>query len=1490
MKSWFSRLQFKGVAFSRLDLATKMLISSIIPLILIVFLSIVTFIAIRSLENSSDWVKHTSNVLIHAGQIEKLVIDLETGERGFLISGKESFLEPFNKGKLDIAAKLAETKRLVSDNPAQVKRIEQVEKLVDDWLDKAAMVEINARKQVNLNAKDAKYLQAVLSKGVGKGILDKIRQQLNFLEDAFNKANNAQGNLVVMAIAKDMVDQETGQRGYLITGKENFLEPYYQGQKNLNKHINEINSIVDRAYDRKQLLLDVEQLQMLSTKWNDDVAVPAKALRAEVNAGRASHQQIQAMVAAEKGKTIVDQMRKILNRMNGEFSQADNKDGQNIVLAITKNIVDMETGIRGYLLSGKDSYLQPYRSGIKGFNQQLKAVKDLVDKAYNVHKVRRQIAEVKFLANEWLLKAAQPEIAARKEINANKSSIDDVIALVEMGTGKAIFDKIRAQLDAFANAEQELMIKRESRSAKATAISKWVIIIGTIGIIILSLIFTYFIINIIARQLKKTADVANAIAAGDYDIEVELQNEKDNLGKSLQKMTAALKENTLKLTLEKAKLEDQDWIKSSQSNLISILQEKATVQDFSDTLMSELVPLLGGHLGLFYISQGEHGAEVFVLQSSYAYKKRKNISNQFALGEGLVGQCALEKKMILLTDAPDEYIEISSGSGKGKPRNIIVLPIMVNNDVIAVLEIASVHAFDEKQQVLLEIISANIGVIINNITGKAQTEALLSQAQELTSELQAQQEELRAANEELEQKSNILKESESELKAQSEELQAANEELEEKSAYLEEQKQEIENKNQSLENAKQAIELKAEELEVSGTYKSEFLANMSHELRTPLNSLLILSKSLADNDDGNLTEEQIEECGIIHAGGQELLNLINDILDLSKVEAGKMELVLEPVQVQHIATDLNSLFKPVAEKKQLEYVTEIDSEVDKEFTLDEQRVAQVLKNLLSNAFKFTKQGSVTFKAHMPATTTNFKNTKLTAGNTIAFSVIDTGVGIPDKKQAQIFEAFTQVDGSTSREYGGTGLGLTISRQLAQLMGGEIGLQSEEGKGTTFTLYLPVASGNNMNSSSGGPEIIDNDVADDDTNNDVASYIDDDRELINDATEKILLIIDDDKAFANILIKQGRKNGFSCIAAGTGKDGIALANQYTPTAILLDLGLPDIDGHKVLTTLKRSTTTRHIPVHIISAADNDHKLLETGAIGFLQKPVSDDDINDAFGNIEGILQKKIKNVLLIEDDLSSQKAICKLIQNDNIEVILSQGGDDAIDKIKHGNIDTIILDLGLKGLSGYELLNSLSEKEKVALPPVIVYTGKELSEDEYSQLRSFTSSIVIKGADSPERLMDEVSLFLHNVDSKLPKDQQHTVKNMSAVKESLEGHKVLLVDDDMRNLFALSKVLKKSGLIVEMAKNGQFALDMLAKSDDIDLVIMDIMMPVMDGYAAIEAIRKDQNLKNMPVIALTAKAMPEDRQKCIDVGANDYLAKPVDVDKLLSLIRVWIGKV
>jgi CheY-like chemotaxis protein/HAMP domain-containing protein/signal transduction histidine kinase len=1075
--------------------------------------------------------------------------------------------------------------------------------------------------------------------------------------------------------------------------------------------------------------------------------------------------------------------------------------------------------------------------------------------------------------------------------------------------------------------------------------------------------------NNLTVQVRSIADVATAVTRGDLSrqITVQAQGELDELKKNINQMIANLKGTT------EANAE-QDWLKTNLAKFSRMMQGQKDLDTVARLIMSELTPLVQARQGAFFIMQQENGSGAGLrLIASYAYKERKHLNNIWHLGEGLVGQAALEKKPILLTNVPSDYIQITSGLGEAPPRNIIVLPILFEGDVKAVIELASFLPFSQIHQTFLDQLQESIGVVLNMISANMRTEELLQQSQKLTQELQSQseelrrqQEELRKSNSELEQQARTLKQSEEMLKDQQEELQQVNEELEEKASLLAEQNKKVEQKNSEVEAARVALEEKAEQLAVSSRYKSEFLANMSHELRTPLNSLLILARLMSENKDGNLTPKQIEYANTILSSGTDLLNLINDVLDLSKVEAGKMEVNPVGVAVTDIRDQVDKAFRPVADQKQLGFAVEVQPGTPPVIVTDGQRLNQVLKNLLSNAFKFTHQGHVTLTIRSAERGRRFANSSLDkATSVIAFAVSDTGIGIAKDKQRLIFESFQQADGATSRKYGGTGLGLSISREIARLLGGEIRVESTPGVGSTFTLFLPDTF---VDTSGGGaapnrdwglgagdsagtrrdrspapspsrrqlrpssrrqsaPRTAMNAAAAETSPNEAADaaadaavedwpaesaareepWTDrgtsqaespvpgpqspplDDRDTIQ-PSDRVVLIVENDLNFARVLLEMAREKGFLGLIALDGETGLGLAHEYKPDAITLDIDMPGIDGWQVLDRLKHSPDTRHIPVHIITGIDRRQQGLMAGAIAYLEKPVDKAKLDEAFAHIRSFIDNRVKRLMIVEDDVDQQRSMVELIGDDDIEIVTVGSGEEALEELHRGHFDCMVLDLGLGGgMSGYDLLERVKSDQRQAVRevPIIIYTGRELSQQEETRLRKYAETIIVKDVKSPERLLDETALFLHRVEAKLPENKRRMLEQLHNADAVFAGKQVLIVDDDVRNIFSLTSVLESHGMNVAFAENGKDALARLESGPDVDLVLMDVMMPEMDGYETTRAIRQNPRFRSLPIIALTAKAMKGDREKCIAAGASDYITKPVDTEQLLSLMRVWL---
>lgn len=1005
-----------------------------------------------------------------------------------------------------------------------------------------------------------------------------------------------------------------------------------------------------------------------------------------------------------------------------------------------------------------------------------------------------------------------------------------------------------------------------------------------ISLLLLSFLVLFFVLTRagVVAPIARMTQALNRLARGDRDVIIVGQNLRNEIGEMAQ--AALVFRNTLKTS------EDQNWVKSSVSEISKAVYRATTPQDAAHEILTQLVPLLEGGHGAFYFYEEKDNR--LNLLGSYAHTQRKHVANSFALGESLVGQCALERQPIVLTNVPDDYVQINSGLGSSAPLTIAAYPIALKDELQGVIEIASFNHFSPIQLDLLTDLLPSIALYIDNLRRSSRTEDLLaqtqSQAQALMvseSELKVREEELQANNEELrqqtealEQRTSELQASEEELRAQEEELRATNEELTEKTQTLEEQQV-------RLEAAKLEAEQNAQELERSSHYKSQFLANMSHELRTPLNSLLILAKGLADNESGNLNEDDVDSARIIHESGSLLLRLINDILDLSKVEAGEMVLHCATVELADIAQNIQRHFSHIAKEKGSELLVSIEDGLTESLYTDIGILDQILSNLLSNAFKFTDQGRVEVHFHQPSEAIELP-LKGKGHDLLAISVTDDGIGIPQEKLRQIFEAFKQVDGSVSRKYGGTGLGLSISQKLATLLDGVVTVESVAGEGSTFTLYLPLTTAPREEMKGDPPLATAQPTAKIQVQKPTEVYIPDDRDAVEPG-DKTILIIEDDPNFAKILRDRARRKGFKCLVVPDGETGLAFVTQYVPFGILLDISLPEMDGWSVMSRLKENPDTRHIPVHVISALDERGAGLEKGAVGYLTKPVSKDQLESVFEKIEHFTAGEVRNLLVVEDDPGSRKAIASIVASDGVVIHSASSGEMALEMLHEESMDCIILDLGLPEMSGFEFVETASRDDDVMLPPVVVYSGRELSAEEDMKLREYTDSVVIKGARSPERLLDEVTLFLHSVHQTLPTKQRKLLQKALDTEHVFAGKKVLVVDDDMRNAFALSKTLRAKGLEVVMAKDGEGALEKLDQESNINLVLMDVMMPGMDGYQTMHNIKQQTRFRHLPILAVTAKAMRGDREKCLEAGANDYLPKPIDMERLLSMMRAWL---
>ncbi len=967
----------------------------------------------------------------------------------------------------------------------------------------------------------------------------------------------------------------------------------------------------------------------------------------------------------------------------------------------------------------------------------------------------------------------------------------------------------------------------------------------------------------LTSQIRAIGEVATAVTKGDLSraVQVEARGEVAELTRNVNEMIQNLRDTTRKNT-------DQDWLKTNVARFTAMLQGQRDTKTVSRMIISEIAPLVNAYSGAFYVNEPIGDEQTLRLMASYAISKKKAAQRTIREGEGLVGQCLVERQRILLSEVPPDYMAIGSGLGETKPLALIVLPVLFEGEVKAVIELASTERFNETQLQFFDQLTESVGVILNTIGATMRTEELLKQSQALTNELQSQQME----------------------------LQQTNDELEERSRLLQERNEEIERRTREIDEARQELEKKAEQLALTSKYKSQFLANMSHELRTPLNSLLILSKQLADNPEGNMTNKQIEFAQTIRAAGTDLLTLINDILDLSKIESGTTSIDLQDVPFQSIEDDIARTFSQVAADKALKFTIKRHEDVSEKLVTDATRLQQILKNLLSNAFKFTTEGGVTLEISL------LQEHRLGSikGPAVAFAVTDTGIGIPPDKFNVIFEAFQQADMGTSRKFGGTGLGLAISREIAGLLGGEIGVESTIGEGSTFTFYHPAEriAGPTMMRPFGmigeahqvrqeGPEPRDTTPARTLEMSPSLEAIADDRDRI-ESTDRVLLIIEDDAIFARILLGLARDRGFKAVVALSGADGVIAARKYLPDAITLDIGLPDVDGWKLLADLKHDPSTANIPVHVISGEEQWQRALDAGAIAHLRKPVTEEALTETFDNLLGFADRRTKNLLVIEDDITQLNAMVNLIGSGEVSVTAVRSGDEAIEALNTGKFDCIVVDLGLPDIPGDQLIERIRMQAEHARTPIVVYTGRDLSRQEEAKLSKLSEAVIVKDALSPERLLDETRFFLHQVESRLPAAKRSSdIPPLGTA--TLENKKVLIVDDDARNIYALSTALETHHLVPVSAESGQEGIDKLMQDPSIDIVLMDIMMPEMDGYETIRRIRSNTRFENLPIIALTAKAMKGDRESSIAAGASEYISKPVDMDQLISLLRVWLNR-
>ncbi|MCB5190798.1 response regulator [Methylobacillus arboreus] len=1092
---------------------------------------------------------------------------------------------------------------------------------------------------------------------------------------------------------------------------------------------------------------------------------------------------------------------------------------------ISKLAVDLESGMRGYLISNDESFLAPYQLGKPRLQAEISSLIVLVnDNPTQVERLKRIQAQ----EDQW-------SQYANNMIEMRRNG-GDFASVVRSGRGKLEFDEIRRELEKFIEQEQRLL-KERNDSARNT------INFSLVSYLVFMLALTGLLGYFGRRELLLLSD-----------------NYEDVLQEQQQHAET---------------LQQQAWLRTGQSSLAELGIGQLALPQLGRTALDFLARYIGIHLGALYILEDDGSLRrVATYGFSPEHQQRPSVLHAH---DSLVGQAMTEGRLITLDNLPNDYIKVNSTLGDALPRQLVIAPIRNDGRINGVIEVAFLHPPEARVQEFLSLITSNLGIAIEVALSRQRLQDVLSETQQLNEELQVQQEELRTSNEELEQQSRVLEESQVTLENQKAELEQTNDKLAEQALRLDE-------KNSALQEAQTQLQERAEDLERASQYKSEFLANMSHELRTPLNSSLILAKLLADNREGNLSEEQIKFAQTIYSAGNDLLNLINDILDISKVEAGKLELKPQELALNHLANSLQAVFEPMARQKKLDFKIDIAPDAPKSLYTDRQRLEQILKNLLSNAIKFTDHGSVSL------------NIAASEDGQLRFTVQDSGIGIDANLHEAIFAPFRQVDGTSSRRYGGTGLGLSISRNLASLLGGSISVESTRGQGSSFTLLLPQQWQPapillHPAESLAKPEPVQpaaepTPAAEKPAKTFTGPAFPDDREQAQES-KRLVLVVEDETAFARILFDLAHEMGYQCLVAHSADEGLHLAAHYQPQAILLDIRLPDQSGLSVLQTLKENTRTRHIPVHVISSEDHSEAALHLGAVGYALKPTTLEELKLVFARLEEKLTQKIKRVLLVEDDARQRESVHQLIADDDVEIVAVEFGADALEQLRSNIFDCMIIDLKLPDMQGSELLHRMSTEDICAFPPVIVYTGRNLTLDEEADLLKYSHSIIIKGARSPERLLDEVTLFLHKVESELSSERQHMLQTLRSRERIFDGRRILLVDDDVRNVFALTSALEQRGMAVEVARNGIEAISKLNQVPDIDLVLMDVMMPEMDGLEATRRIRADGRFERLPIIAITAKAMKDDQEQCIKAGMNDYLAKPIDLSRLHSLLRVWL---
>ena len=1164
----------------------------------------------------------------------------------------------------------------------------------------------------------------------------------------------------------------------------------------------------------------------------------------------ASYISIQNLI---KSADLVSHSNKVMSSLDGVIS----------------TLKDAETGQRGYLLTGDKDFLEPYT----GAEDHARELRDIVAQETNDNSFQQKN-----------IKTLQDIVNNRLSIIAKTIKVKELggtVSVAELLSGKVYMDDARNTIKKMQAEEQRLLTLRTQELNKISAYTPALIIIAAALAILITFFFyrkvsSDFTVRMrlqkelqdknieIDNRIDVIRNIAGRISEGDYQIRLD-EKEKDGLGSLAGSLNAMAESLQYSFSL----LADKEWLQSGIAAVNDKVVGEKSIEALAHDILEEIVLKTTSAVAVFYLMGDDKNLH---LEGSYALADGDR-KRTLKVGEGICGQVVKSRKSILITDIPEGEMTISYASGNTKPKSITAVPVLRNGAMIGVIELGSLSDFTPIHLEFLDSVSENIAIAIQVAQNRKRMQELLEETQAQTEELQAQHSELEGLNAELEAQSQKIQTSEEELRVQQEELLQSNQELEERTSLLEE-------KNQLIQERNLDIQQKAEQLELSTKYKSEFLANMSHELRTPLNSILLLSKLMSENKD--LDEEYIEYAEVIQSSGQGLLGLIDEILDLSKIEAGKMKLEYAPVMVSEVTTDMRSLFNPIAKNKNLELLIDLEEGIE-QINTDKMRLEQILKNLLSNAIKFTAQGKVTLTVK-----------KEQDQKRIFFKVTDTGIGIPTDKQGLVFEAFQQADGSTRRKFGGTGLGLSISRELAKLLGGEIELVSKENVGSEFSFSLPLdheAEPGEVVVQRVAPTVYPERVLvplpERFTVDHIPQDLEDDRHDIIPG-DKIILIIEDDTSFAKILLGFTRKRGYKGIVAVRGDLGIELANLYHPIAILLDIQLPVKDGWQVMEELKSNPVTKPIPVHIMSSLEVKKESLLKGAVDFINKPVAIEHMQQIFQKLEYALSRHPKKVLIVEENKQHAEALSYFLSNYSINTEVAGNVTEGIDALQKKEVDCVILDMGIPDKSAYDTLETIKKTEGLENLPIIIFTGKNLSKGEESRIKQYADSIVVKTAHSYQRILDEAGLFLHLVEEKASDTPKKPAsERLGGLYEVLNNKTVLIADDDVRNIFSLTKALEQHKMKVLAATDGKEALQLLKDNPLVDIVLMDMMMPEMDGYESTREIRKIHAYKHLPVLAVTAKAMMGDREKCIAAGASDYISKPVDIDQLISLLRVWL---